>query len=137
MACQEAKDNGYDEALLTDMNGFVAEGPGANIFYEKDGKLFTPAPGNILTGITRATVMELCDEMGIEVTEKQITVDELKAADAVFYCGTAAEIIGWESLDGDGFKIPFNISVSKKIQAAYKKRVLEMEIKGKEYLMEV
>ena len=135
MACQEAKDNGYDEALLTDMNGFVAEGPGANIFYEKDGKLFTPAPGNILTGITRATVIEICDELDIEVTEKNITVEELKAADAVFYCGTAAETIGWESLDGEGFKIPFNKSVSKRIQLAYKNRVLELELEPKESLV--
>jgi branched-chain amino acid aminotransferase len=56
------------------MNGFVAEGVGANFFYEKDGKLFTPATGNILPGITRATVLELCDELGIEVEEKQITL---------------------------------------------------------------
>ncbi len=137
MACQEAKDNGYDEALLTDMNGFVAEGPGANVFYEKDGKLFTPAPGNILTGITRATVLEICDELGIEVTEKQIAVEELKAADAVIYCGTAAEIIGWESLDGEGFRIPFNNSVCRKIQLAYKNRVLELEAEGKETLAAV
>ncbi|MCY7291045.1 MAG: aminotransferase class IV, partial [Ferruginibacter sp.] len=125
------KDNGYDEALLTDMNGLVAEGPGANIFYEKDGKLFTPAPGNILTGITRATVIEICDELSIEVTEKNITVEELKAADAVFYSGTAAETIGWESLDGEGFKIPFNDSVSRRIQLAYKNRVLELELEPK------
>jgi branched-chain amino acid aminotransferase len=125
MACQQAKDNGYDEALLTDTEGFVAEGPGANVFYEKDGKLFTPAAGHILTGITRATVLEICDELGIEAEEKKITVDELREADAVFYCGTAAEVIGWESLDGKGFKIEWKNSISKKIQDAYKNRVLE------------
>jgi branched-chain amino acid aminotransferase len=128
MACQEAKDNGFDEALLTDMDGFVAEGPGANLFYEKDGNLFTPAPGHILTGITRATVIEICNELDINVTEKQITIDELKDADAVFYCGTAAEIIGWESIDNCTFKIPFSESVSKRIQTAYKNRVLELEL---------
>ncbi|RYD91403.1 MAG: branched-chain amino acid aminotransferase, partial [Sphingobacteriales bacterium] len=128
MACQEAKDNGYDEALLTDSQGFVAEGPGANVFYEKDGKLFTPAAGNILTGITRATVLELCTELGIEADEKQITVEELKEADTVFYCGTAAEVIGWESLDGQPFKKEWKDTVSKKIQEAYKKRVLEIEL---------
>jgi branched-chain amino acid aminotransferase len=67
MASQEAKANGYDEALLNDMNGNVAEGPGANLFFEKDGKLFTAALGNILPGITRATVLEICDELNIEV----------------------------------------------------------------------
>ncbi len=70
LASQEAKGKGYDEALLTDMNGFIAEGPGANMFYERNGKLFTPPTGNILPGITRATVLEICDELNIEVEEK-------------------------------------------------------------------
>ena len=74
LASQEAKAKGYDEALLTDMNGFVAEGPGANMFYEKDGKLFTPSTGNIFPGITRATVFEICDELDIPVEEKLITL---------------------------------------------------------------
>ncbi len=125
IACQEAKDRGYDEALLLDMNDFVAEGPGANVFYEKNGKLFTPALGNILAGITRATVIELAGEMGIPVTEKQITMEELREADAVFYCGTAAEVIGWESLDDVKFPVKWNDSVSRKIQLAYKALVME------------
>ncbi|NCU06398.1 MAG: branched-chain amino acid aminotransferase, partial [Chitinophagaceae bacterium] len=70
LASHEAKAKGFDEALLLDMNGNAAEAPGANLFYEKDGKLFTPAKGNILPGITRATVFELCAELGIEVEEK-------------------------------------------------------------------
>jgi branched-chain amino acid aminotransferase len=70
LASQEAKANGYDEALLTDMDGYVAEGPGANMFYEKDGQLFTPSTGNILPGITRATVFEICNELSIPVEEK-------------------------------------------------------------------
>src|SRR5262249_44068601 len=69
LASQEAKANGYDEALLNDMNGYVAEAPGANMFYEKDGELFTPSLGNILPGITRATVIELCDMLHITVNE--------------------------------------------------------------------
>jgi len=120
IACQEAKDKGYDEALLLDMNDFVAEGPGANVFYEKNGQLFTPALGNILAGITRATVIEIAAELGIPVTEKQIAIDELRQADAVFYCGTAAEVIGWESLDDLKFPLKWNDSVSRKIQLAYK-----------------
>ncbi len=125
LASQEAKANGYDEALLTDMNGFVAEGPGANIFYEKDGKLFTPSAGNILTGITRATVLEICDELGIPVEEKLFTVDELKKADAAFFCGTAAEVIGWESLDDVKFPKQWNETVSRKIQEVYMDKVKE------------
>jgi branched-chain amino acid aminotransferase len=125
LASQEAKANGYDEALLLDMNENVAEGPGANLFFEKDGKLFTPALGNILPGITRATVLEICDELNIEVEEKFFTVDELKQAHAAFYCGTAAEIVGFESLDDVKFQFNWNDTVSKKIQSAYTKLVRE------------
>src|ERR1035438_9693701 len=60
LASQEAKARGFDEALLNDMNGFIAEGPGANVFMEKDGVMYTPQTGNILPGITRATVIEIC-----------------------------------------------------------------------------
>lgn len=125
LASHEAKANGYDEALLLDMNENVAEGPGANIFFEKDGKIFTPAKGNILPGITRATVIEICNEMDISLEEKYFTVDELKNADAVFYCGTAAEVIGWESLDGIQFSKPWDQTVSRSIQQKYKSKVVE------------
>lgn len=128
LASQEAKTNGFDEALLLDMNDNVAEGPGANLFFEKDGKLFTPALGNILPGITRATVLEICDELNIEVEEKFFTIEELKKADAVFYCGTAAEIVGWESLDDVKFPLNWNDSVSRKIQLAYQELVVEKNV---------
>jgi branched-chain amino acid aminotransferase len=127
LASQEAKSNGYDEALLLDMDGNVAEGPGANIFFEKDRKLFTPSLGNILPGITRATVLEICDELGIPVEARSFTVEELKTADAVFYCGTAAEVIGWESLDEVSFNKPWEKTVSKIIKDAYSCRVIEKE----------
>lgn len=128
LASQEAKANGFDEALLLDMNDHVAEGPGANLFFEKDGKLFTPALGNILPGITRATVLEICDELNIEVEEKFFTIEELKKADAVFYCGTAAEIVGWESLDDVKFPLNWNDCVSRKIQQAYQELVVEKNV---------
>jgi branched-chain amino acid aminotransferase len=125
LASQEAKAKGYDEALLNDMNGYVAEGPGANIFYEKDGVLYTPALGNILPGITRATVFEICNELNIEVKENFFTIEELKQADAAFYCGTAAEVIGFDSLDETKFPKPWNETVSRKIQLAYKDKTVE------------
>ena len=134
MASQEAKGKGYDEALLNDMNGNVAEGPGANLFFEKDGKIFTPALGNILPGITRATVLEICDELNIEVEEKFFTTEELKQADAAFFCGTAAEIVGFESLDNAKFPLNWNDSVSRKIQLVYKDLVTEKELKRHEVL---
>src|SRR5690606_32125376 len=99
MASQEVKAKGFDEALLLDQNGNVAEGPGANMFYEKNGKLFTPSLGYILPGITRQLILELCEELNIEVAEKEISLAELKQADAAFYCGTAAEVVGWKSID--------------------------------------
>lgn len=128
LASQEAKSKGFDEALLTDMNGFAAEAPGANLFYEKDGKLFTPATGHILPGITRATVLELCEELQIPVQQKQITMEELKRADAAFFCGTAAEVVGFESLDAYIFPKPWQDTISYKIQKAYKNRVEENEM---------
>jgi branched-chain amino acid aminotransferase len=129
LASQEAKANGFDEALLNDMNGNVAEGPGANLFFEKDGKLFTPALGNILPGITRATVLEICDELAIEVEEKFFTTEELTQADAAFFCGTAAEIIGFESLDDVKFPASWTETLSYKIQQVYKNKVIEKSYK--------
>lgn len=127
LASQEAKAKGFDEALLNDMSDFVAEGPGANVFFEKDGKLITPPLGNILPGITRATVFEICEELNIPVEEKLFTSEELKNADAVFFCGTAAEIIGWDSLDEVKFPKPWIDTLCKRIQDAYKNIVVEKE----------
>jgi branched-chain amino acid aminotransferase len=128
MATQEAKDLGYDEALLLDGKGFIAEGPGANLFVEKDGIFYTPQKGNILPGITRATIIELCEELGFEVIEKQLTTDEIKGADAAFFCGTAAEVIGIQSLDDVAFTAEWKQTKSAVLQKAYKNRVLEQKI---------
>ena len=128
LASQEAKAKGYDEALLTDMNGYIAEGPGANVFFEKGGRLFTPATGNILPGITRATVLELCEELDIPVEEGRFTPHDLNRADAAFFCGTAAEVIGWESYDDKPFPTHWKDSLSRKIQQAYKALVIEKSL---------
>lgn len=129
LASQEAKAKGFDEALLSDSNGFVAEAPGANVFFEKDGKLFTPSPGNILPGITRATILEICHDLKIPVEEKQISTEEILKADNAFFCGTAAEVIGFESLDGVRFQKDWNKSISKQVQDAYKCRVTGLPVK--------
>lgn len=129
LASQEAKAKRFDEALLTDMNGYVAEGPGANVFFEKNGKLVTPPAGNILPGITRATVIEICASLNIPVEERLFTTDELKQADAAFFCGTAAEVIGWQSLDETVFPANWNETLGSRIQQAYKDRVTEV-VKG-------
>lgn len=136
LASHEAKANGYDEALLTDMNGFVAEAPGANMFMEIDGVLYTPSLGNILPGITRATVLNICHDLNIPVEEKSITIDELRNADSAFFCGTAAEVIGWESLDNKPLAKPFNESAGKIVQDAYKNKVIESGFKKSRVLRE-
>lgn len=125
LASQEAKAKGFDEALLLDMNDNVAEAPGANIFYEKDGVLHTPSPGHILAGITRATVIEICDELNIPVVEESFSNEKLYGADAAFFCGTAAEVIGLASLDDQSFKMPWEETLSATIQRAYKQLIVE------------
>lgn len=123
LATQEAKTKGYDEALLTDMKGNVAEGPGANFFYEKNGELFTCPKGNILPGITRQTVFEIAEELNIPVHEKWFGIEEVYKADAAFFCGTAAEIAGIKSLDDKIFPMQWEDSISHMIQRKYKLRV--------------
>ncbi|RKS97622.1 branched-chain amino acid transaminase [Chryseobacterium defluvii] len=123
LACQDAKDKGYDEALLLDEYGNVAEGSGANIFYEKDGTLFTPAKGSILPGITRQTVFEICSELTIPVKETLFKPEEMKGADAAFFCGTAAEIVALDSLDDVPFTKNWKDTVSSKVQHTYQKLV--------------
>lgn len=127
LACQEAKDNGFDEALVLDSQGFVAESSGANIFFEKDGIIYTPKKGNILPGITRATVIEICSELNIPVIEKLFTPTEMQGADAGFFCGTAAEVVALESLDNVLFVKDWSESLSAIIQKAYKAKVMEEE----------
>jgi branched-chain amino acid aminotransferase len=132
LATQEAKDQGFDEALLLDIDGFIAEGPGANIFLEQDNILYTPQLGSILPGITRSTVLEICNDLGINAIEKQITPEEFKGADSAFFCGTAAEVIGIESLDSIPFKKDWKDSLGFRIQKAYKDLVLAKKYKQEE-----
>jgi len=125
VASQEARTNGYDEALLLDMNGSVAEAPGANVFIEKNGCLFTPPAGHILSGITRATVLELAADLAIPVQEKYFTIEEMYDADAAFFCGTAVEVIGLDSLDDHSFSSIWENSKSHQIQKVYKQLVTQ------------
>ncbi len=119
LATSDAKKAGFDEALLLDCEGYLAEGPGANLFFEKDGQLFTPALGHILPGITRATVFELCAELGIPVSEGRFTPEDLFEADSAFFCGTGAEIVGIQSIDNKNFKKEWQQSLGTKIRMAY------------------
>ena len=124
LSTNDAKKAGYDEALLLDMHGFVDEGSGANLFMEKDGKLFTPLKGSIMPGITRSTIIDLCKEHQIYIEEKQITLEELKVADSAFFTGTAAEVVGLASLDEYLFPLNWNKSLGHKLSQLYKEEVL-------------
>lgn len=119
LAHREAEHDGYDEALLLDVDGFVAEGSGENIFIVRRGKLYTPDLTSALEGITRDTIIQLAAEAGIEVIEKRITRDEVYSADEAFFTGTAAEVTPIRELDnrviGAGIRGP----ITEKLQAMY------------------
>lgn len=119
LALHEALACGYDEALLLDTEGYVAEGSGENVFIVNNGTLYTPDVTSILEGITRSTVITLADELGIAVHEKRITRDEVYVADEAFFTGTAAEVTPIRELDerpiGSGRRGP----VTEKLQSLY------------------
>ena len=100
LALSDALRDGYDEALFLDVDGFVAEGSGENIFIVRDGVIYTPELTASLDGITRSTVMQLAEEEGYKVREKRITRDEVYIADEAFFTGTAAEVTPIRELDG-------------------------------------
>lgn len=125
LATSEAKVRGFDEALMLDMNGNVAEGPGANFFYEKDGVLYTPPLGHILPGITRETVINICRELEIPLVEKFFKPEELDGIDSAFMCGTAAEVIGIHSIDARPMKKKWKDTLGATVQEVYKNIVLE------------
>ena len=99
LASHEARSSGFEEALLLDTEGFVAEGGGENIFVIRDGRVKTPGTSSILPGITRSTVLTLLAEMGVEASEERVTRDEIYIADEAFFTGTAAEIAPIRALD--------------------------------------
>ena len=119
LALQEATTDGYDEALLLDNEGYVAEGSGENFFLVHDGILYTPDLTSALNGITRKTIMVFADALGIKVVEKRITRDEVYIADEAFFTGTAAEVTPIRELDnrtiGNGGRGP----ITEKLQTMY------------------
>jgi branched-chain amino acid aminotransferase len=119
LALEEALKAGYDEALLLDIHGYVAEGSGENIFVIKDNTIYTPTLTAALNGVTRRTIFELADSIGLQVVEKQIEIKEVANADEAFFTGTAAEVTPIRKLDdkkvGDGKRGP----ITKKLQEIY------------------
>jgi branched-chain amino acid aminotransferase len=99
LASREAANSGYDEALLLDVDGFVAEGCGENLFMARGGRVKTPNIATVLEGITRDTVITLLRDQGVELVEERFTRDEIYIADEAWFTGTAAEITPIASLD--------------------------------------
>jgi branched-chain amino acid aminotransferase len=119
LAHQEAANDGYDEALLLDVDGFVAEGSGENVFIIRKGKLYTPDLTSALEGITRDTIVQLAKELGYEVIEKRITRDEVYCADEAFFTGTAAEVTPIRELDNRNIGTGTRGPITEKLQALY------------------
>jgi len=137
LALREAIDSGAEEALLLDNEGYVAEGSGENFFMVKNGVLYTPELTSCLEGITRATVIELAQEIGLTVREKRITRDEVYIADEAFFTGTAAEVVPIRELDsrtiGSGSRGP----ITEKLQAMYFDSVRGKRTENPQWLSEV
>ncbi|MEY3006518.1 MAG: hypothetical protein RI942_860 [Pseudomonadota bacterium] len=137
LALREAIDSGAEEALLLDNEGYVAEGSGENFFMVKNGVLYTPELTSCLEGITRATVIELAQEIGLTVREKRITRDEVYIADEAFFTGTAAEVVPIRELDsrtiGSGSRGP----ITEQLQAMYFDSVRGKRTENPQWLSEV
>ncbi|MCR4374523.1 MAG: branched-chain amino acid transaminase [Acidobacteria bacterium] len=119
MAKTEAQRNGFDEAILLDPQGYVAECTGANLFVVRNGRLITPPADAILEGITRDTVRALAGDLGIPVQESQLSRDHLYVVDEVFVCGTAAEIVGVSSVDGRPIGAGVTGPITRVLREAY------------------
>ena len=119
LALSEAIDGGYDEALLLDNEGYVAEGTGENVFLVKNGVIHTPELTSCLDGITRNTIMVFAQELGIQVIERRITRDEFYIADEAFFTGTAAEVLPIAQIDGRTIGTGSRGPITHKLQAMY------------------
>lgn len=134
LALQEALACGYDEALLLDTEGYVAEGSGENIFIIRDGVIYTPELTSALAGITRATIFTLAEELGLTIREKRMSRDEVYIADEAFFTGTAAEVTPIREIDnrtiGTGKRGP----ITERLQTLFFDVVHGRHVKHKDWL---
>jgi branched-chain amino acid aminotransferase len=137
LANLEATREGYDEALLLDTNGFVAEGAGENLFIVRDGQLLEPQMVSGLIGITRRTVIELAQDLGLEVRAIPMTRDDVYLADEAFFTGTAAEVTPIRELDGRAIGAGKRGPVTEKIQSLFFDAVNGRAAKYKHWLTKV
>ena len=134
LALHEALECGYDEALLLDNEGYVSEGSGENIFIVRDGVIYTPDLTSALEGVTRDTIMVFARDLGMEITEKRLTRDEVYIADEAFFTGSAAEVTPVVELDnrtiGTGRRGP----VTRKLQTMFFDQVQGRKVRHPEWL---
>ena len=119
LANMEATDHGYDESLLLDVDGFVAEGAGENLFIVKEGAIYEPEIASALTGITRNTIHRLAKDLGLELVTRRLTRDDVYIADEAFFTGTAAEVTPIRELDGRQIGAGRRGPVTEKLQTAF------------------
>ena len=119
LANMEATDHGYDEGLLLDVDGFVAEGAGENLLIVKDGVVFEPEIASALTGITRNTIHRLAKDLGLDLVTRRLTRDDVYIADEAFFTGTAAEVTPIRELDGRQIGAGRRGPVTEKLQSAF------------------
>jgi branched-chain amino acid aminotransferase len=115
----EATEDGYDEAMLLDVDGFVAEGAGENLFVVKDGQIYEPEIASALIGITRASVHALAKDLGYTIVSKRLTRDDIYVADEAFFTGTAAEVTPIRELDNRQIGAGRRGPVTTKIQSLF------------------
>ena len=123
LAKKEARELGFDEAILLDTEGYVSEGAGENVFIVRDGEVKTTSSMSILEGITRDTVIKICSEMNINVIQQRFTRDEIYIAEEAFLTGTAAEITPIQSVDGRRIGKDTSWPITRKLQDKFFKIV--------------
>ncbi len=119
MALHEALDNGADEAIMLDKNGYISEGSGENIFIVKDGNIYTPTTNHCLNGITRQSVIRIAKDLNLQVKEKNLDYDELLNADEAFFTGTAVEITPISKLDNNSINNGSRGEITKQLQEKF------------------
>jgi branched-chain amino acid aminotransferase len=134
LALQEATRDGYDEALLLDTEGCVAEGSGENIFIVNNNVLYTPDLTSALDGITRRTIITLAEELGLRVREKRISRDEVYIADEAFFTGTAAEVTPIRELDNRAIGTGGRGPITERLQGVFFDLVLGRRDDHKDWL---
>lgn len=137
LASQEVKEEGYDEALLLDSEGRIAEGPGENIFFVKDQTLHTPRRGTILPGITRDTIIQIAEDKGYDVKERIISSEELISFDEAFFVGTAAEVNAIGSIDEIEFSNGEEGEITEELRKEYKNTVKGKKEEYKNWLTHI